>query len=67
MPVPNDYPPDLPEELRAWYDSIPVDDEPLSPEDEAARAEGLADLAAGRTISHEELERRLIIDETGTE
>ncbi len=35
----------------------PYDDEPLTPEDEAAIEEGLADLAAGRVVSHEEVKR----------
>jgi len=46
------YPHGLPEELRDWYDSITVDDEPLSPEDEAAHAAGLRDAAAGRMMAH---------------
>jgi hypothetical protein len=33
----------------------PVDDEPLMPDEEAALAEGLADVAAGRTIRDEDL------------
>jgi hypothetical protein len=52
-------------------DSAPLEDEEISPEEEAAAAEGRADIAAGRTISHEELLRELedkpgdIIDEWG--
>jgi hypothetical protein len=33
----------------------PIDDEPLTPEEEAALAEGLADIAAGRTDRGEDL------------
>jgi predicted transcriptional regulator len=38
--------------------SAPVDDEPLTAEDEAAITEGKADIAAGRTVPLEEIERR---------
>ncbi len=41
-----------------WLDSRPEDDEPLTAEDEQAIAEGRADVAAGRTISHEEMLRK---------
>lgn len=44
--------------LRALANA-PEDDEPLTPEDIAAIEEGLADLAAGRVISNDELWRRL--------
>ncbi len=53
-------------ELRQENDPVsralanaPIDDEPLTPEEEAALAEGYADLAAGRTVSDDELWRRL--------
>jgi len=36
--------------------NAPEDDEPLTPEEEAAIAEGQADIAAGRTVSLEEIE-----------
>lgn len=36
----------------------PEDDEPWTAEDEAAIAEGRGDVAAGRTLSHEEMLRR---------
>lgn len=38
----------------AAFRDAPLDDEPWTPEDEAAAAEGRADLAAGRTISLEQ-------------
>jgi hypothetical protein len=38
-----------------WLESRPEDDEPLTAEDEQAIAEGRADRAAGRTVSHEEM------------
>jgi predicted transcriptional regulator len=38
--------------------TAPEDDEPFTAEDEAAVAEGRADFAAGRTVSHEEMLRR---------
>jgi hypothetical protein len=41
-----------------WLDSRPEDDEPLTAEDEEAIAEGHADMAAGRLISHEEMLRK---------
>ncbi|HEY7831677.1 MAG TPA: hypothetical protein VIC06_14035 [Solirubrobacteraceae bacterium] len=43
--------------LRAVANA-PKDDEPFTDEDEAAVAEGRADFAAGRTVSHEEMLRR---------
>jgi len=43
--------------LRAIANA-PEDDEPFTAEDEAAVAEGRADFAAGRTVSHEEMLRR---------
>ena len=42
-----------------WLDSRPDDDEPLTAEDEKAIAEGLADKAAGRLTSLEEIKREL--------
>jgi hypothetical protein len=44
--------------LTAFRDA-PVDDEPWTDEDEAAAAEGRADVAAGRTVSLEEAMREL--------
>lgn len=38
--------------------NAPEDDEPWTDEEEAAVAEGRADLAAGRTLSHAELLRK---------
>lgn len=40
----------------AWaLDNAPLDDEPVTPEDEAAIAEAEADIAAGRLTSAEEM------------
>jgi predicted transcriptional regulator len=39
-------------------DSAPLEDEEISVEEEAAAAEGRADIAAGRTVSHEEMLRK---------
>lgn len=39
--------------------NAPEDDEPLTPEDEAAIEEGYRDLAAGNVVSNDELWRRL--------
>jgi predicted transcriptional regulator len=39
-------------------ESAPLEDEEISPEEEAAAAEGRADIAAGRVISHEEMLRK---------
>ncbi len=44
--------------LAAFRDA-PVDDEPWTDEDEAAAAEGRADVAAGQTVSLEEAMREL--------
>jgi hypothetical protein len=38
----------------------PVDDEPLTAEDEAALAEAERDLMEGRVVSHDEARRRLL-------
>jgi hypothetical protein len=42
-----------------WLDARPEDDEPLSDEDQAALAESDADIAAGRTISYEQVKQDL--------
>jgi hypothetical protein len=44
--------------LRA-LEAAPEDDEPLTPEDEAAIEEALEDVRAGRVVRHEDLWRRL--------
>lgn len=38
----------------AAFRDVPIDDEPWTPDDEAAAAEGRADIAAGRTVSLEQ-------------
>ena len=43
----------------AAFRDAPEDDEPWTDEDEAAAAEGRADIAAGRTVSLEEIKREL--------
>lgn len=43
--------------LAAFRDA-PEDDEEISAEEETAAAEGRADIAAGRTVSHEEMLRK---------
>jgi predicted transcriptional regulator len=44
--------------MIAAFRDAPEDDEPWTDEDEAAAAEGRADIAAGRTVSHEEMLRK---------
>jgi predicted transcriptional regulator len=39
-------------------DAAPLEDEEISAEEEAAAAEGRADIAAGRVVSHEEMLRK---------
>jgi len=39
--------------------SAPIDDEPETPEEQAAVEEALRDIREGRTVSHEEVKRRL--------
>ena len=39
-------------------ENAPEEDEEISAEEEAAAAEGRADIAAGRTVSHEEMLRK---------
>lgn len=45
--------------LTRLLDDAPIDDEPTTPEEEAAVAEARADIAAGRTISLDEIKREL--------
>ena len=40
------------------FRDAPLDDEPLTPQEEAAIAEADADFAAGRTVSLEEVEHK---------
>lgn len=42
------------------FADAPEDDEPVTPEDEAALAEAYADVAAGRVVPHDEARRRLL-------
>jgi hypothetical protein len=42
-----------------WLDARPEDDEPLTPEERAALAESDADIAAGRTVSYEQVKQDL--------
>ncbi|MCW3020207.1 MAG: hypothetical protein JWN10_2515 [Solirubrobacterales bacterium] len=42
-----------------WLDARPEDDEPLSTEDQAALAGSDADIAAGRTVSYEQVKQDL--------
>jgi predicted transcriptional regulator len=44
--------------MIAGLGDAPEDDEEISAEEEASAAEGRADIAAGRTVSHEEMLRR---------
>lgn len=48
--------------VAAAFRNAPHDDEPFTEADAAAIAEGEADIAAGRTVSHEELKRELGIE-----
>jgi predicted transcriptional regulator len=43
--------------LPPFLRDAPLDDEPETDEERAAAAEGEADFAAGRTVSHEEIRR----------
>jgi hypothetical protein len=45
------------DDFDRWLDSRPEHDEPLTDEERAALAESAADIAAGRTISFEEIKR----------
>jgi len=47
------------DDFARWLDSRPEDDEPLTDEERAALAESDADLAAGRTISLDQLKREM--------
>jgi hypothetical protein len=47
------------DDFARWLDSRPGDDEPLTAEELAALAESDADIAAGRTISFDQLKREL--------
>jgi predicted transcriptional regulator len=45
--------------LLSLLENAPVDDEPVTPEEEAAIEEALEDVRAGRLVPHEEVWRRL--------
>lgn len=47
------------DEFTIWLDSRPEDDEPLTAEEREALAESKADVAAGRTVSFDQLKREL--------
>lgn len=51
-------PPDV-EDFARWLDSRPEDDEPLTAAEREALAESDADIAAGRTVSFEEIKRQI--------
>jgi len=44
-------------------DTAPIDDEPLTPEDEAAIAEGLAAAKRGETIPRDQAKSELVSDD----
>jgi predicted transcriptional regulator len=48
---------ELEDPVVAAFRDAPEDDEPWTDEDEAAATEGRADIAAGRTVSLEEIKR----------
>jgi hypothetical protein len=46
---------------RLWsLENAPIDDEPLTPQEEAALVEAEEDLATGRVVSHAEARQRLL-------
>jgi hypothetical protein len=45
-----------------WLDSRPEDNEPLSPEEQAALADSDADIAAGRTIAYAQVKQGLEVE-----
>lgn len=47
------------DDFARWLDSRPEDDEPLTAKEREALAESHADIAAGRTISLDQLKREL--------
>lgn len=49
-------------EPRWSLSDAPLDDEPLTAEDEAALAEADRDLSEGRVVTHEEARKRLLGD-----
>jgi len=53
------------DEFKAYLDSLPVDDESEADSERQAWTEGLADLAAGRVMSSDELLRSLGITRDG--
>lgn len=44
-----------PDDFERWLDSRPEDDEPLTLDERAALARSAADIAAGHTVSFEEI------------
>jgi hypothetical protein len=49
--------------VAAMLDAAPIDDEPVTPEDEAAIADGCAAAARGETISWEQAKSELATDD----
>ncbi len=49
---------ELKDPVLVLLDNAPEEDEEITAEEEAAAAEGRADIAAGRTISHEDMLRK---------
>jgi hypothetical protein len=47
------------DDFARWLDSRPEDDEPLTAEEREALSESKADIAAGHTISFDQLKREL--------
>jgi hypothetical protein len=52
-------PPTPPDPVAWMLDNAPLDDEPLTDEEREALAESAADIAAGRTVSLDQLKREL--------
>ena len=51
------------ERERLWsIEDAPIDDEPLTEDDEKALAEAERDLAEGRVVSHAEARRRFLLE-----
>lgn len=47
------------ESFSDWLDSRPEDDEPLTPQEQAALAESDRDIAAGETLSYTQVKQNL--------
>ena len=59
--------PPAPKSLEAFLDALPIDGEPLTPEELERHRRGAEEAASGETLTTEELLRALADDASGSE